>query len=152
MDRILGLDISLSCGYSILENGNKLITVGCIKVKVKELKSRLKFLSTEVIKIIEEFKPNLIVIEQVFHGPSATTTALLNRLQGAVLVSIPDNIDVIFVNASSARKTILGQGKKHSKLEVFNWIVKKFKLKNYVFSKDNDRTDSILLSIYGSRH
>jgi crossover junction endodeoxyribonuclease RuvC len=153
MGRVLGLDISLSCGYSIIENGNQLITLGCIKVKEKDLKKRLKYLSIEIVKLIKEFSPELVVIEQVFYGPSVTTTALLNKLQGAVTVSVPENTEVIFVNASSARKSILGAGKRHTKLDVFNWAIRKFKLKNLSFKKDNDKTDSILLSMYGySRH
>lgn len=149
MINVLGLDISLSCGYAVISSTKELKTYGCIKIKVKDLKARVDTLVNEVLKIVDQFHPVLIVIEQTYFGPSATTTALLNKFQGAVLSHIPSNILVIFVNASSARKTVLGKGKKHSKEDVFNWAVDQYKLKDLIFKKHNDITDAILLAHLG---
>ena len=130
---ILGLDLSILCsGWSLLDSF-KLHACGKIetkKLKTKDIQKRLKYIISEISKIIKEFSPTTIVIEDVYHGVNVKTVAILNRLNGAVVVSIPDEIEVIVINASSVRKVVLGQGQRYSKVDVFNWAVKKYSLKD----------------------
>lgn len=150
---ILGLDLSISStGWSIVDL-DTIVSYGKIKtkqLKTKDIKQRLKFIVIEIKKIIEKFSPTAIIIEDVYHGVNAKTVAILNRLNGAVIVSLPDNIDVKVINVSHARKVILTTGKRHDKNDVFLWAVSKYKLKNFNFKDHNDITDSILLAHYGS--
>jgi len=151
--RILGLDLSIaSTGWSILDN-NKLKDVGTIKtakLKTTDVQIRLKFIDKALKEIITKYSPELVVIEEVYQGKNSKTTGVLNRLNGAVQVNLPDDVRLVLIAATSARKVVLGQGKKHDKEEVFNWAVKRHKLKNFTFEKNNDETDSILLATYGS--
>jgi crossover junction endodeoxyribonuclease RuvC len=146
---VLGLDISTKTGWSVVSNSGNLLEFGLIKLKTKDLKSRIDTLSSEIKAILLKHKIDKVVIEAVFHGPNPKTTALLNKLQGAVILSLPDTVEIILVNASSARKQVLGQGTKYSKIDVYNWAVKHHKLKDFIFTKHNDITDSILLSHFG---
>lgn len=149
MGYVLGLDISTKTGWGVVSSQRKLVATGLIHLKTKDIKSRIDTLSTEVSEILRNYKIDKVVIEAVFHGPNAKTTALLNQLQGAVISAIPPEVEIVFTNASSARKKVLGQGKKHTKNDVYNWAVKAFKLKQFTFTKHNDITDSILLAIFG---
>ena len=115
-----------------------------------EIKTDRKEIVKEIQKIVEDYSIDTVIIEEVFHGVNVKTTAILNRLNGAVTSNLSKDINIILVNASSARKSILGKGKKHSKEDVFNWATTKYKLKEVTFKKHNDITDSILLAYLGT--
>lgn len=150
--RSLGLDLSITCtGWSIIDH-TTLLAYGKIetkKLKTTNIRVRLKYIILEIDKIIKEFSPTTVVIEDVYQGINAKTVAILNRLNGAVVTNIPMTIEVNVTNVSHARKVVLGSGKKHDKKEVFDWSVKKYKLKDFKFTKHNDITDSILLAEWG---
>jgi len=149
---ILGLDLSIACtGWSIVD-GTVVLAYGKIvtkNLKTKNIQQRLKYITLEINSIVREFSPSMVVIEDVYHGVNVKTVAILNRLNGAVVATIPDNIRVEVVNASHARMIVLGKGKKHDKKEIFTWAVKKYKLRKFKFDKDNDITDAILLAEWG---
>lgn len=146
---VLGLDVSTKTGWAILDSKSNLVDYGLIKLKSKDLKERLDCLNLEIGKILSKHTINTVVIEAVYHGPNPKTTALLNKLQGSVVSTLPSNISIKFTNATRARKEVLGKGKSYKKQDVYDWAIKKYKLKNFSFSTSNDITDAILLASYG---
>jgi Holliday junction resolvasome RuvABC endonuclease subunit len=145
---ILGLDIATTTGFSVLEN-DRIIEYGTIKLKSKlEHRFRFKDFREALLSILTTYKPDIVIIEATYSGRNRKTTAYLNMLRGIALECIPESSELITIAVSSARMDILGEGKKHDKLEVFHWIVNKFNLKNFVFKKHNDITDSILISFW----
>lgn len=103
----------------------------------------------ELDKIVKQHSPSKVVIEDVYHGVNPKTTAILNRLHGAVVVSFSSSTEVVVVGAATARKNVLGQGKTHPKEEVFETMSKKYNLTDFIFKKNNDETDAILLAEFG---
>lgn len=145
---VLGLDISLSTGWAIFDN-SKLKDYGIIKIKEKEIDKRIRTLTAAVLCLVDEFKPTVVIMEDVFKGPNVKTLIFLSRLQGAIINIIPEGTRVEYIYSSSARKNVLKADNKNNKENTFNWIVKKFKLEGLNFKQHNDITDAILLAYYG---
>lgn len=149
---ILGLDIASTTGFSILSE-DKLIAFGAFKVDESKLyRIRFKKLRLEVKRLIKDYKPKTVVLEGVYQGRNAKTTALLNNYRGIVMECVPLKSNLLTTSTSTARMEVLGQGKKHTKEDVFKWAKKKYKLKGLKFSADNDITDSILLSFWAHQN
>lgn len=151
---VLGLDIAQSTGWSVLDEVGSIIGCGLIKIKLcgnAEIdKDQLKLFRVEYLKLIEKFRPKLVVLESIYVGPNPKVSATLNQQRGIIIEA--SRCPILGDHLSTVRKSILGQGKKHDKKEVFNWAVKKFKLKDFKITKHNDITDSILLSFYGYQY
>lgn len=144
MNIILSLDISTSTGYCVMYE-KRLIAYGIIKLKGKELQERCNELACFVEDLELKYKPDFAVIEDTFVGPNPRTTALLNKLQGAVIKTL--TCPIISIIAKSARKKVLG--KDEGKQKAFDSIVKMYNFKDFVFKKHNDITDAIVLALSG---
>ena len=153
MIKVLGLDIAQTTGFSILDD-DQLLEFGKLEIAIDEgdidqKRTQLKLFRKQLRAVIKKYKPDLIVYETVYSGPNPKTTARLNQLRGIAL-EVPDmQIKVNSDPLNTIRRLVLGEGKSHTKKDVFNWAVKKYKLTELIFSKDNDITDSILLSFWG---
>lgn len=181
MIKILGLDVATKTGYCVLYNED-LIDYGIINLQDRvnaEIKKktsdkdeqnlilkrrRYKQLRTEIKSIIVEYRPNLIVLESVYHGHNVKTTASLQQLRGVALEAIPINIRTVSVNASSARSLVIPSNyafnkklknyassndfpkESIGKMEAFNWAVSEYGLKDFNYSENNDITDAIVLA------
>jgi Holliday junction resolvasome RuvABC endonuclease subunit len=147
--KILGLDISISStGYCIFNNG-KLMKKSCglIQPNPKETYGqRLLFLEKEIKKVIKKNKPDEVVIEDIYKGRNAKTFKILSMARGVVIKTIYEETgkDPISVMASSARSLV---GIKNKKEIAYEFIVKKYKLKDYEFNKHNDIVDAIVLAL-----
>jgi len=86
--KILGLDISNTTGWSIIE-GPRLIDRGIISLNTSMmLPQRLHYFHLELTRIIDKYKPDWVCIEDVFYGISgAKTLSYLARLNGVAIVS-----------------------------------------------------------------
>lgn len=145
--KTLGLDIATTTGVSVFEGG-KLVFYGTITLDDDlSYPERYKAFRKEIERLIREHKPRVIALEQVFQGKNVKTTAYLNALRGVAMSLVPNYCEFRTDAVSRIRKQVLGEGK-HDKEEVFDWAVKKFGLKDFVFKTHNDITDAILLSYW----
>lgn len=143
--KIMSLDIATSTGYSIFQN-KKLLSYGLIKLNTDKCYIlRLKEFRKKIQQLLKKHAPEIVIIELVYSGPNAHTTAYLNGLRAIVLEVIPRKVKVFSMSVIKARKVVLERSKT-TKQDVFDWAKDKFNLSTFVFSKDNDITDSILLS------
>lgn len=84
--KILGLDISTACtGFAVKEDGY--IRTGYIKTPYK-LKSfsALLYQAEEIKKLIDEEKPDIVIIEDTYLKENFKTVKLMNMLRGYVYV------------------------------------------------------------------
>jgi len=151
----LGLDISSHTGYAVLEDG-ELIDYGCFHLKSKDsYKLRYKDFRKEVRRLMVKHKPSVVVLEGVYVNMAGKgrgnpkTAAYLNALRGIAVECIPVKTEYLSIQVKKVRKEVLGSGNA-TKEDVFNWAVKKYNLVDLIFSKDNDITDSVLLSLLGN--
>lgn len=141
---VLGLDISTKTGYCVLADED-IIAYGVIKLKSKELQERCKELAGEIQELEFMYKPDIAILESAFVGPNPSTTALLNKLQGAVIKTLSCPIRNIV--ARSARKLVMG--KDTGKQGAFDYVVSRYNLLDLVYKKDNDITDATILALTG---
>ena len=147
---LLSLDVSsTSTGYSVIRKGrfNKSVrNYGKITPDKKNtLCEKLSFFRSELIKILNKYKPTAVAIEDVFVG-RISSAIILSRFSGVAIETVYSNtgIEPILMEATRVRK-ILGAGRK--KEDVFNYITNRFNLTDWDFSSYNDITDSIGLGL-----
>lgn len=155
---ILGLDCSTKCtGYCIFTPDGKLIKYGCIRPnKDDDAIDRIKTTIVETERIIKEYKPYLIIEEDVPPAlQNSMTVKTLSTLKGAMLtLACINNVSIRYVLPNvwqSALKILKSQGstKKQSVDFVNENYGTEFKFVSESSKKnDDDITDSICLVHY----
>lgn len=151
--RILGIDPALTqTGYGIIEKDNnaaklKLIEAGVVKTNAKEvLNKRLFSLHSALSNIIEEFNPEVLVLEKLYsHYKHPATSILMGHARGVVcLLSGEKKLCLVDISATRIKKSITGNGHA-TKLQMQRMIEHMFNLvdKNY----PSDVTDAIALAV-----
>jgi Holliday junction resolvasome RuvABC endonuclease subunit len=148
--KVLGLDISSSCsGFCICEDGYLLKeTIDVIKPPEKiALGEKLVFIEKALTEIINQYKPDEIIMEDIFKGPNMRTFKTLAMCRGVVfkVVWALTGKEPLTIMPTEARKALGMKGVK--KEDAYAWVIKKYKFKGYTFDKDNDRTDSVVLAL-----
>jgi crossover junction endodeoxyribonuclease RuvC len=143
---ILSLDLSLnSTGYCIWDNTP--VHVGLITNPVGgEMSPKLIAISQAISQLITQYNPSCLVLEDTYVGPNAKTVTTLAKVHGAVLLTAAQaNIPVMYISGPSVKKA-LGCKKK---AQVFQKICEMFPetTNGWVFSRDDDRSDSIAIAI-----
>ena len=83
--KILAFDqSSTASGYCLLNDGD-IVESGMITKKGKDRDKRVAEMNTSICAKIDEFKPDLVVIENIQDQNSIATVILLARLQGMIL-------------------------------------------------------------------
>ncbi|MBL7058441.1 crossover junction endodeoxyribonuclease RuvC [Patescibacteria group bacterium] len=94
---ILGIDPGIAdTGYGVIEvqknNTIKCLAYGSIKTNSNQgLGERLEILYKELNIIIEEFKPYLVSVEELFFYNNAKTAFVVSQARGVVLLAIQQN-------------------------------------------------------------
>lgn len=114
--RVLGLDPSLkSTGFAIVESqGENLqaVVYGIIKPEKKsEFHQRLNEIRAELEKIIEQFSPDEVAIENPFYARNVRTAISLGQVRGAVMVALASrNCPLFEYSALEIKKAVTGYG------------------------------------------
>ena len=114
--RILGIDPGLiKTGFGIIDVQNdnlKVVDYGIIKPKLKDkLEKRLLTIFQDVSKIIKEYKPTIICIEEVFYGKNFKSALLLGQARGAAMVSAAsENVTIFEYSAKKIKQSVTGNG------------------------------------------
>lgn len=84
--RIIGIDASTTCsGIAVIDDGN-LIYHTIINMKAnKNTDQRVKNMMWELGKIIKEYNPNALYIEDSWNKQNIETTKMLSNILGAVM-------------------------------------------------------------------
>src|SRR5215210_6235794 len=113
--RILGVDPGLRLtGYGVIDYRPLrpvLVDGGVIRLKPKTpLADRLVELDTELESLIDEYKPDVVAVEQLYsHYAHPRTAILMGHARGVILLAAAQkNLPVASYNASRVKKTITG--------------------------------------------
>jgi crossover junction endodeoxyribonuclease RuvC len=116
--RILGIDPGLQItGYAVLESGPRVCEAGVIRSKegtVKvQLAQRIRHLYTGIDEVIEQYKPGVVVVEQLYaHYAHPRTAILMAHARGVIfLAAAMRDLQVVSYNATRIKKTITGNGR-----------------------------------------
>ena len=151
---IIGFDPGLShTGYAVLnKEGNNINFVQCGLISPKRNKSlseRLFIIFSETNKLIEDFNPNLVVIENVFYGKNVQSAIKLGQAKASIMLSSEKyNVDMVDYTPREIKQSIVGNGA--ASKEQVEFIVKKiFKLDDTML-KRNDISDAIAVAWCGA--
>jgi crossover junction endodeoxyribonuclease RuvC len=118
--RILGIDPGLQItGYAILEVGPQkpiLCEAGLIRsadgrVKI-DLAQRVSNLYDSIVGVVDQFRPQVVVVEQLYaHYQHPRTAILMAHARGVIfLAAAQRQLPVISYNATRVKKTVTGNG------------------------------------------
>lgn len=134
-------------GYSIFEN-NKLITYGTLKSNLNEKNyiERLKKMSDNIINLIENIKPDYVVIEDVQYQNNQLTYKQLSQLQGVImayLFKINIGFTIIEPSAWKAFCNIKGKKREEQKANTIKFVKAKFGV-----DVSEDEADAISIGVW----
>ncbi len=93
MVRVLGIDPgTLNMGYGIVEetDGNSMIMLGCGVISAPQkmpIEQRLRSLHRELVRIIEEFEPVEVAVEEPFVAGNARSALAIGRAQAVAILA-----------------------------------------------------------------
>lgn len=113
--RILGIDPgSRITGYGILDSDgfrHNYVASGHISIKGDDLPQRLGMIFKEISRVIDEWKPELVAIEQVFMSRNADSALKLGQARGAAIcAAVQTGLSVGEYSARAIKKAVTGTG------------------------------------------
>ena len=132
--RILGVDPGLSItGFSIMDtkrNQTHLSAYGTIKPKPKDsLPKRLNYLFEEMNKILDQFSPDVMAIEDAFYSKNVKSAMTLGQARGSlILAAAQADISVHEFAPRKVKMSVCGNGAA-SKEQVSYMVTQILKLK-----------------------
>ena len=119
--RILGIDPGLQVtGYGILEVGDRAPIVreaGVIRTAEArahtDMAQRVRALYDSIVEVIDQYRPGVVVVEQLYaHYDHPRTAILMAHARGVIfLAAAQRDLPVVSYNATRIKKTITGNGR-----------------------------------------
>ena len=147
---IMGIDPGLAdLGWGVVTNEKsliKLVDFGVIKTKsTQKLTDRLQSIYREITKIIKNYQPNRIGIEQLFFGKNAKTAMVVGEARGVVLLALAQlGYEPIEFKPAEIKMTLTGYGNADKKQIQF-MVKTMLKLKH--IPKPDDAADALAVAI-----
>jgi crossover junction endodeoxyribonuclease RuvC len=116
--RILGIDPGLQvCGYAVVDkigSDGKLVEAGVFRSdSSKPLEMRLNQIARDIRTVLENFRPEIIAVEQLYsHYAHPQTAVLMGHARGVILQqAAAANIAVKSFAATKIKKSLTGNGR-----------------------------------------
>lgn len=119
--RILGIDPGLNVtGYAVIEAqgaGPKVCEAGVLRQgsehRGAETGARLHKLHEGLAQVLDEFRPQVMVVEQLYaHYAHPRTAILMAHARGVILLAAAQRgLETVSYNATTIKKTIAGSGR-----------------------------------------
>jgi len=148
--RILGIDPgSGRLGHGLIEiidTQAELIGHGCIETTVNSPEpQKLAYIYDELVRIVNDIKPDLIAVEMLFFARNVTTAFSVGQARGVVLlVAAQANVPIAEIAPLRLKKVLLGNGAAKKK-DVQNFIKEYFALEKV--PKPDDAADAIAIAL-----
>ena len=129
--RILGIDPGYArLGWGVIESNGRecrLVDYGCIETpKDEEFPTRLAILNQELERIIDEFRPNDIAIEELFFAKNTKTAMSVAHARGIIMLRAVSHSGRIFQykpNQVKQATTGVGRADKHQMQDMVRRIL-----------------------------
>jgi len=151
---ILGIDPGLAkIGYGIIrfkKDKLSLIKAGCLKTSSKiSFGERLKIIYKEIKKIIKKYKPNFVILEELFFAKNVKTAFKVGQVMGIINLAVQEEkIPVFQITPLQAKMALTGYGRA-SKKQVQKMVQTLLNLKN--LPKPKDTSDALAVAISSVR-
>ncbi len=111
---VLGIDPgSRKCGFGVLGPDGGYLASGTIVLAAKDpLHMRLKELYDELVDVIDEYRPEIAVVEKVFFARNVKSALILGQARGvALLAASSRGLGVEEYSAAEVKKAVTGYGR-----------------------------------------
>ena len=132
--RVMGIDPGSNCtGFGIVEevNGNlHAIHWSSVRSSPKdEFPQRLKRIYDELVLAIKKFKPDVVVVEDLFYATNVKTVIKLGQTRGiTILAAINSGLPVAEYSPLEIKQSVVGYGRA-DKIQVQNMVTTLLQLK-----------------------
>ncbi len=115
--RIAGIDCGTErTGFGIIDSdgrSHKYVTAGVIRTKTADaLSLRLKRIGDKLDKLLAEFAPDVVAVEEVFHSVNAKSALKLAHVRGvALLTAARAGVPVTEYSALAVKMSVVGYGR-----------------------------------------
>lgn len=119
--RVLGIDPGIGrLGWGIIDSEKTKVQAGgygCVEtLQNSDIPGRLYAIYDEVCRIIDEYKPDSLAIEDLFFAKNAKTAFAVGQARGVVLLAASQkNLSVAVYTPLQVKSTIAGYGKADKK-------------------------------------
>jgi len=113
--RILGIDPgSRYTGYAVIDvvgSTPSVVEHGVFKLPVKQpVMERLKLLDVSLRELVGEYRPDEVVVEEVFVAHNIRSALVLGQVRGVVIVAAGASCPVFEYSARAVKKAVVGYG------------------------------------------
>jgi crossover junction endodeoxyribonuclease RuvC len=147
--RIMGVDPgTLHMGYGVLDDNGQihLITCGVLNVPAKiPIEQRLHKLYQDINKIIGEYHPDEIAVEEPFVADNVKTALAIGRAQAAVIIAAVEHKLPVFRYPPNEIKQQVTNNGHSSKEQVMEMV--KLQLNHTEPIKSNDTSDALAVAL-----
>lgn len=148
--RILGIDPGSNCtGYGIIDKENellKLIAFGAIKCNSQDsFPQRLKKIKQEIVTLIKNLRPQILVIEGLFYAKNVKSVLKLGHVRGVILLAaVEEEIEIFEYSPLEVKSAVVGYGRAE-KSQVQQMVKNLLHLKE--IPQPSDAADALALAI-----
>lgn len=148
--KILGIDPGIGrMGWGIVTAEKRVLTpvgFGCIETEPKsDIPGRLYALYDEVCRIIDEYHPEILSIEDLFFAKNVSTAFSVGQARGVVLLAASQkNLEVAVYTPQQVKLAVTGYGKADKK-QVGQMVKLQLKLKEV--PKPDDTADALAIAL-----
>lgn len=153
--RVLGVDCgSRSTGFAVLESDGRryqVLDFGAIQPKrVKTFADRLHYIHQALEKLVEEYQPTEVAVEQVFQAFNVKSAQHLGQVRGVVLLAAAKaGLPVAEYSATLVKTSVVGYGRAQ-KQQVQLMVQRILKLKEK--PEPHDAADALAVALCHIHH
>jgi len=151
---VLGIDPGLTrCGYGLVagdEGHERAVSAGVVTTGVDDsIPARLATLRAELLALIEEFAPDVVVVERVLFQTNAKTAMSVGQASGvALLCAAEAGLEVVEYSANEVKLAVAGYGAA-TKRQVQEMVAALLSLRE--IPKPPDAADALALALTHAR-
>ena len=147
--RILGIDPgSRFTGYGVVDAVGadaEVVEQGVVKLPPKQpLPERLCLLDARLREIVDEHRPDEVVVEEVFAAVNVKSALVLGQVRGVVLVAAGSHCPVFEYSARTVKKAVAGYGQA-DKNQIAQMVTTLLKLPE---APPQDAADALALALF----
>ena len=148
--KILGIDPGIGrCGWGVIENNGskiKILNYGCIETSPKkEAPERLTEIYEQIIKIIKDYSPDCLSIEELFFNTNAKTAFVVGQARGVILLAASQkNLSISIYTPLQVKIALTGYGRA-DKNQIGQMV--KILLNLKTIPKPDDSADALAIAI-----
>jgi len=148
--RILGIDPGIAlAGFGVVEKNGVAIKAGSYGHISTEagtpVPDRLKILYDDMANIVEEYRPDVMAVEELFFNKNVKTAIIAAQARGVIILSaVNHDIEVVEYTPLQVKQAITGYGRA-SKQQVQFMVKEMLRLKE--IPKPDDTADALAIAI-----